>query len=49
VLPVSNMTTASSPFIVILATNGRICDAGRFGHVIDALDLRTTVVVCLAG
>jgi len=49
VLPVSNMTMVSSPFIVILATNGHICDTGHFGRVIDVLDLRTTVVVCLAG
>jgi hypothetical protein len=39
VLPVSNMTMVSSLFIVILATNGCICDAGCFGRVIDALDL----------
>ena len=48
VLPVSNMTTASSLLIVIFATKGHICDAGRFRHIIDMLDLRTTVVVCLA-
>jgi hypothetical protein len=38
-LPVSNMTTASSLLIVIFATKGCICDAGHFRHVIDALDL----------
>ena len=48
VLPVSNMTMASSPLIVIFATKGRICDAGRFRHIIDTLDLQTTIVVCLA-
>jgi len=48
VLPISNMTTASSPLIVIFATKGRICDTGCFRHVIDMLHLQTTVVVCLA-
>jgi len=48
VLPVSNMTIASSPLIIIFATKGHICDAGHFGHIIDALNLRITVVVCFA-